>query len=85
LLLPKHVSSGDLLKVVAESNEKLVEHYEIFDIYSGEPIKDGYKSVALSITYRSPSKTLTEKNVEKSHQKIVSLLTGTFEGSFREA
>ncbi|MDR3628744.1 MAG: phenylalanine--tRNA ligase subunit beta [Desulfocapsaceae bacterium] len=85
LLLPVHVSAGELLKVVAESNEKLIEHYDIFDIYTGEPIKEGYKSVAMSITYRSPSKTLTEKNVEKSHQKIVAMLTSRFEGSFREA
>ncbi len=85
LLLPLRISSGELLEAVAGSQEKLIEHCEIFDIYTGEPIRDGYKSVALSITYRSASKTLTEKNVEKSHQKIVAMLTSRFEGSFREA
>ena len=85
LLLPLRISSGELLEAVAESQEKLIEHCEIFDIYTGEPIRDGYKSVALSITYRSASKTLTEKNVEKSHQKIVAMLTSRFEGTFREA
>ena len=85
LLLPLHISSGELLKAVEGSQEKLIEHCEIFDIYTGEPIREGYKSVALSITYRSASKTLTEKNVEKSHQKIVAMLTSRFEGTFREA
>jgi phenylalanyl-tRNA synthetase beta chain len=85
LLVPMRISAGELLDAVADSHEKLIEHCEIFDIYTGEPIKDGYKSVALSITYRSADKTLTEKNVEKSHQKIVAMLTSRFEGSFREA
>jgi phenylalanyl-tRNA synthetase beta chain len=85
LVLPQHVSAGELLKAVDAIREKLIEHCEIFDIYTGKPIKEGYKSVALSITYRSATKTLTEKNVEKSHQKIVATLTDKFQGSFREA
>ncbi len=85
LLLPLHISAGELLHAVADSREKLIEHCEIFDIYTGKPIKDGYKSVALSITYRSADKTLTEKNVEKSHQKILAMLTSRFEGAIREA
>ncbi len=85
LVLPLRVSAGELLDAVADTREKLIEHCEIFDIYTGEPIKAGYKSVALSITYRSATKTLTEKNVEKSHQKIVATLSDKFQGSFREA
>ncbi len=85
LVVASHVSAGELLKAVRDSREKLIEHSEIFDIYQGESIKEGYKSVALSITYRSPNKTLTEKNVEKAHSKIVKMLTSSFEGQFREA
>ncbi len=73
------------MQTVRDSREKLIEHSEIFDIYKGKKIKQGFKSVALSITYRSPNKTLTEKNVEKSHSKIVKKLTDTFGGEFREA
>jgi phenylalanyl-tRNA synthetase beta chain len=42
------------------------------------------KSVALTITYRSATRTLTEKNVEKAHAKLVNLLTDTHGGSLRE-
>lgn len=85
LVVADTVSAGELLQSVQDSREKLIEHSEIFDIYKGEKIKDGFKSVALSITYRSPNKTLTEKNVEKAHSKIVKKLTETFGGEFREA
>lgn len=85
LVVPDNISAGELLHSVRESREKLIERSEIFDIFRGGKIPEGFKSVALSITYRSPSKTLTEKNVEKAHTKIVSMLTEKFGGQFREA
>ena len=85
LVVAESVSAGELLASVRESREKLIEHCEIFDIFRGDKIPEGFKSVALSITYRSPSKTLTEKNVEKANSKIVTMLTDKFGGQFREA
>lgn len=85
LVVADTVSAGELLSKVKTSGDKLIEHCEIFDVFHGAKIPDGYKSVALTITYRSQSKTLTEKNVEKSHSKIVRLLSDEFGGSFRDA
>lgn len=85
LVVSESVSAGELLDAVRNCPEKLIEHCEVFDVFRGEKIPAGFKSVALSITYRSSTKTLTEKNVEKSHTKIVSLLTDKFGGSFRNA
>ena len=85
LLVPVGVSAGELLNTIETSREKLIESCEIFDVYQGKKIKEGFKSVAVSVTYRSDKKTLTEKNVGKAHQKIVNLLTKKFDGSFREA
>ncbi len=85
LVVPASVSAGELLTAVRNAPDKLIESCEIFDVYQGGKIPKGHKSVALSITYRSQTKTLTEKNVEKSHDKIVRLLTEQFGGSFRNA
>ncbi|MFT5700633.1 MAG: phenylalanyl-tRNA synthetase beta chain [Desulforhopalus sp.] len=85
LLVEEHISAGQLLTAVQTSRDKLIEDSEIFDVFQGEKIPAGYKSVALTITYRSQTKTLTEKNVEKSHSKIVRTLTEEFGGSFRNA
>ena len=85
LVVSENVSAGELLAKVRNSRDKLIESCEIFDLFQGEKIPEGFKSVALTITYRSPTKTLTEKNVEKSHSKIVRLLTDEFGGSFRNA
>ncbi|MGL1933117.1 MAG: phenylalanine--tRNA ligase subunit beta [Desulfotalea sp.] len=85
LVVSSDVSAGELLSTVRSNKDKLIENAEIFDVFEGEKIKEGFKSVAISITYRSATKTLTEKNVEKSNTKIVKILTDRFGGSFRDA
>ncbi len=85
IVVPDGVSAGELIAAVRKHPDKLVESCELFDVFQGEKIQSGHKSVALSITYRSQSKTLTEKNVEKSHEKILRLLTEQFGGTFRDA
>ncbi len=84
LVVPEATASGDLVQTVLSSGEKLVEYCELFDVYQGDKIGGGMKSVALSITFRSAARTLTEKNVEKAHAKLVRLLTDTFGGALRE-
>ena len=84
LLVPAHVKAGDMLETLRSSKEKFIEQCEIFDVYQGKPLDTGIKSVAISVTYRSPTKTLTEKNVNKSHTKLINLLTSKFNGSLRE-
>jgi len=84
LLVPAGIKAGDMLDTIRASKEKFIEHCEIFDVYQGKPLDDGMKSVAVSVTYRSPTKTLTEKNVSKTHTKIINTLTSKFNGSLRE-
>lgn len=84
LLVPVHVAAGEILETVRGSREKFIEHCDLFDIYQGDTLEPGMKSVAISVTYRSPTKTLTEKNVNKSHTKIINTLTSKFNGSLRE-
>ena len=85
LVIPSSTPAGALIEAVMNSREKLVETCDVFDVFQGEKIEQGFKSVALSITYRSETKTLTEKNVEKANSKLVKMLTEQFGGSFREA
>lgn len=84
MLVPEHVAAGELVEAVLKAKEPLIEQSTIFDVYQGDSVKPGFKSVALSVTYRSSQKTLTEKNVEKVHQKLVNMLGSTFEGTLRE-
>ena len=84
LLVPAHTKAGELIETIEQSKEKFIESCEIFDVFQGKTLEKGMKSIAVSVTYRSPTKTLTEKNVNKSHTKLINLLISKFDGSLRE-
>lgn len=84
LLVPENVPAGALLQdILAHKNENVV-HADIFDVYSGKPIEDGMKSVALTVTYRSEDTTLDDETVDGFHNKIVHSLMSGFGGRYRE-
>ncbi len=85
LLVPEQVPAGDLLQAVRNHRAEHVESVDIFDVYSGKPIEAGMKSVALSVTYRSPKKTLDDVTVDRIHEKIVNSLMTSFGGRYRES
>jgi phenylalanyl-tRNA synthetase beta chain len=85
MLVPEGIAAGDILVTVKNSGNQLLESVELFDIYRGESVETGYKSVALAITYRSDKETLDDSKVDKIHQKIINLIESEFSGRLREA
>lgn len=61
--------------IIKKQGGNMLESFKLFDIYKGKQIPEGKKSVAYSITYRLENKTLTDKEVEKVHNKILSSLS----------
>ncbi|XOF33497.1 MAG: phenylalanine--tRNA ligase subunit beta [Candidatus Electrothrix sp. YB6] len=84
LLVPEHVPAGDLLQDILAHKKQNVVYADIFDVYSGKPIEQGMKSVALTVTYRSEEKTLDDITVDGLHDKIVNALMSRFGGRYRE-
>ena len=85
LIVPEAVASGELLTAIDNAGEALVEAAEIFDVYQGDAIAAGHKSVAISLTYRSLEQTLDDKTVNKVHQRLIMMLEKRFQGKLREA
>ncbi|MGJ7043921.1 phenylalanine--tRNA ligase subunit beta [Thermoanaerobacterium thermosulfurigenes] len=71
VLVDKNTFVADIESVIRKVGGKLVDDVKLFDVYEGENIPDGKKSVAFSIWYRSYDKTLTDEEVSKVHDKIV--------------
>ncbi|MFA6941795.1 MAG: phenylalanine--tRNA ligase subunit beta, partial [Clostridiaceae bacterium] len=74
LLVDDSVLVQDIHKVIKSKGGNLVENIELFDVYKGKQIPEGKKSIAYRIVYRSEDKTLTDKDVNKVHSKILSTL-----------
>jgi phenylalanyl-tRNA synthetase beta chain len=56
----------------------LVDQVTLFDVYSGEQVPQGKKSLAFSIRYQSLERTLTDEEVNKAHQQIIDRLQREF-------
>ena len=71
--VPAHVEHTDVVKHISAVNN-LITHVELFDVYQGEHVDAGHKSMAYHIEYRSDKKTLESAEVEKIHEQVVSTL-----------
>ncbi|MDI6704458.1 MAG: phenylalanine--tRNA ligase subunit beta [bacterium] len=73
VVIRKDIDAACVLDVIKDSG-RLIEDIELFDVYEGEQIKPGYKSLAYSITYRSPNTTLQDEEVNEIHAEIIKAL-----------
>jgi len=71
MVVPKSILVGQIEAVIAQRGGKILESYNLFDIYEGEQIKEGFKSVAYSITFRALDRTLDENDVNGAMKKIL--------------
>jgi phenylalanyl-tRNA synthetase beta chain len=71
MVVPKNVMVGQIEHVISQRGGKILEGYSLFDIYEGSQIKEGYKSVAYSITFRAKDRTLEEADVSSAMKKIL--------------
>ncbi|MDY7032216.1 MAG: phenylalanine--tRNA ligase subunit beta [Thermodesulfobacteriota bacterium] len=72
LIVDENVEFKEIYDTIAELSNKLVADIHIFDVYRGEPIPQEKKSLAYRIKYQSYERTLTDKEVNKIHEKLVS-------------
>lgn len=71
MVVPKEILVGEIEHIIAQRGGKILESYQLFDIYEGNQIKEGYKSVAYSITFRAKDKTLEENDITAAMKKIL--------------
>ena len=83
LIVKDEVFVKQIEDIIKANGEDLVESYKLFDVYKGAQIEEGHKSIAYSITYRSKDKTLTDEDVAKVHEKILSELTEKLNANLR--
>lgn len=76
MVVPKAVMAGQIEAVIAQRGGKILEDYQLFDIYEGSQIREGFKSMAYSITFRAKDRTLEEADVAGAMKKILNGLEG---------
>jgi phenylalanyl-tRNA synthetase beta chain len=82
-VIDESVSVGDVEKAIRESAGDVLKSIRLFDIYRGEKIGEGKKSVAFSLEILSPEKTLTDEEVNSLIQKVVKYVEQKLDAKLR--
>jgi phenylalanyl-tRNA synthetase beta chain len=80
--LPEEVAAGDVVESAVAAVSELWK-MEPFDVYRGEQVGPGRKSVAFRVEFRSPERTLTDDEAAALRQKIVDVLSERFGAELR--
>ncbi|MEL6687184.1 MAG: phenylalanine--tRNA ligase subunit beta [Pseudomonadota bacterium] len=70
-IVPETVAAGDLIKAAKGSDKQLVSDVTLFDVYAGQGIEDGHKSLAIDVTLSPKDETLTDSEIEAVSAKII--------------
>ena len=71
-VIDEKYSSGEIINLVKKIDKDLIKNVKIFDVYQGENIDSGKKSIAFNVTLEPKDKTLSEKDIDQISKKIIS-------------
>lgn len=75
LVVDTETTAGILQEVIHRAGGKLLKTVKLFDLYEGDNVESGKKSLAFSLKYQDPERTLTDEEVVKAHDKVLAALT----------
>ncbi len=73
-VIPKELSSFDIVRVLMKEARGVLCAVDIFDVYEGKGLEEGMKSVAYRLTYHDVKKTLSDNEVNQLHEKIIAVV-----------
>ncbi|MCL5096993.1 MAG: hypothetical protein M1608_05595 [Candidatus Omnitrophica bacterium] len=85
MLLPETVTHEAVLRVIKQAKLANLENIELFDVFRGQNVPPGRKSMAYAFIYRHPERTLTDAEVNASQEKLMAQLRQSLEAVIREA
>ena len=82
-VLDKNFKVQELIEVIINVDKDLIKSVKVFDVYEGENITEGKKSIALNVTIQSLEKTLNEEDLNKINQLIISTVESKIDAKIR--
>ncbi len=76
MVVPKNVLAGDIEQIFESKGGAYLESYELFDLYEGNQILVGFKSMAYSLVFRAKDKTIAEEDITTAMDRILKALEG---------
>ncbi len=85
LVVDEDIPAGVVEALIRQTAGVNLRDIQLFDVYRGDPVPPGKKSLAFALTFQSPVKTLTDKDTAKLRRKIVGRLSREIGADLREA
>jgi phenylalanyl-tRNA synthetase beta chain len=82
-LLDREVAAGDVVRAAASADRALISETRVFDVFTGQGVPEGKKSLAIEVTLQPREKTLTDAEIEAVAVKIVAAVTKATRGELR--
>jgi len=83
MLVRDEFTAGEIAESLQDASQGLAESVTLFDLYRGDQIPDGHRSLAFRVTYRDPDATLTDKRVDKVHAGLSKIARERFDATLR--
>ena len=82
-VIDKNYKAGELEKLISEADKELIKKVLIFDVFEGENMPEGKKSIAVNVIIQSMKKTLSQKDLDQVSQKIIDIVKSKTGGTIR--
>ena len=82
-VVKEDVKVADIVEAIRKCGRQIIKGIEVFDVYTGEHVEKGFKSIALSINFQSDEKTLTDGEINSVHEKILAALKAELDAILR--
>ncbi|MDP6595127.1 MAG: phenylalanine--tRNA ligase subunit beta [Candidatus Poribacteria bacterium] len=83
ILVDENLPADQPLTVIHSMGKELVSQAYLFDLYTGNQVPEGKKSLAYSIAYHAKTESLTDAEVDEVHNRIIDKLTSRFQAELR--
>lgn len=83
-IVSKEITSNDVEKVIKKAGGRLLTNIDIFDVYTGEKVKENEKQIAYKLTFNANDRTLTEEEVMDVFNNIIKKVTETVPATLRD-
>ena len=78
------MTADALTNAIRKAGGQWLESVNVFDVYTGEQLGAGKKSVAFALIYRHPERTLTDEEIADAHQQVLAELERSFGAELRK-
>ena len=82
--MDKGIAAAKVAEAIRQAGGFLLKELKLFDVYEGDQIPSGKKSLAYHLSFQSPSKTLTDSQVHRQRERILNYLQQQLGARLRE-